>query len=183
MQPEVGRLVVVDVFKSMALIIVLVLEMLAVPLSCRGVDCNWTQPLFYFEYMSGLFFVIHGLGIGLSVCRQVTSHRTGVMRLVLARSLVMIIAGAICQSAQQWLEQQVPRQRSKPTGTTQDGEGGGQRRSFCEGLSTLRNDINQQTGDWDCEARRALGSVVKSGGQNVLVTATHLAAAFGKLLL
>ena len=107
MQPEVGRLVVVDVFKSMALIIVLVLEMLAVPLSCRGVDCNWTQPLFYFEYMSGLFFVIHGLGIGLSVCRQVTSHRTGVMRLVLARSLVMIIAGAICQSAQQWLEQHV----------------------------------------------------------------------------
>jgi hypothetical protein len=84
---------------------------------------------------------------------------------------------------QQWLEQQVPRQRSKPTGTTQDGEGGGQRRPFCEGLSTLRNEINQQTGDWDCEARRALGSVVKSGGQNVLVTATHLAAAFGKLLL
>lgn len=94
------------------------------------------------------------------------------------RKIVQCYAGG-----QQWLEQQETRQRNRPTETAQDGGGAQRRRPFCDGLAMLRNDIKQQTGDWDCEARRALASVVDSGGHNVLVTATHLVAAFGKLLL
>ena len=55
--------------------------------------------------------------------------------------------------------------------------------SSAVGLAKLRDEINQATGGWDREARRVLASAADNGGENVLVTASHLVAAFGKLLL
>ena len=86
---------------------------------------------------------------------------------------------------QQWLEQQMlPRHSSsKSADTAEHCDGEAQLRPFCEGLAKLRDEINQATGGWDREARRVLTSVADNGGENVLVTASHLVAAFGKLLL
>ena len=86
---------------------------------------------------------------------------------------------------QRWLEQQtLPRRSSSRSAETAgEGDGEAQLRPLCEGLAKLRDEINQATGGWDREARRVLAFVADNGGENVLVTASHLVAAFGKLLL
>lgn len=89
---------------------------------------------------------------------------------------------------QRWLEQQtLPRRSSSSSSrsaeTAGERNGEAQLRPFCEGLAKLRDEINQATGGWDREARRVLASAADNGGENVLVTASHLVAAFGKLLL
>jgi hypothetical protein len=101
---------------------------------------------------------------------------------------------------QRWLAAQpVSARRSKASGAVAAaavataaaaGEGGGAPREeapkqwpFREGLVALRKEISELTGSWDCDARRALEAVVENGGTNVLVTASHLVAALGKLLL
>ena len=81
------RFVTLDVYKSVAMTVVLCLSALEHIRACRGMDCNWTQPTFYFEYMSGLFFVLQGIGNARSIVRQHNAGATWwrVMRVQLLR--------------------------------------------------------------------------------------------------
>ena len=54
---------------------------------------------------------------------------------------------------------------------------------FRDKLPALVSEISALTDGWDVSARAALTQVAAAGGTNVLVTASHLAAAFAKLML
>ena len=71
---------------------------------CRQDSCNWMQPSFYFEYMSGLFFLLNGIGSALSIGRQLMPRESGgsgrsraaVARMQVVRALITIAVGAAC---------------------------------------------------------------------------------------
>ena len=88
------RLVYLDAFRSLSVTIVVALHVLEICHACRN-ECNWTTPLFYFEYMSGLFFSISGVVNSLSVCGQL--RRTGrslpAIRSQLVRGLFLAAIG------------------------------------------------------------------------------------------
>ena len=103
------RFVTLDVYKSVAMTVVLCLSALEHIRACRGMDCNWTQPTFYFEYMSGLFFVLQGIGNARSIVRQHDAGATWwrVMRVQLLRGGLMIAAAATLHVVAQRLRQHV----------------------------------------------------------------------------
>ena len=92
LQPQ--RLIYLDAFRSLSVTIVVALHVLEICHACRN-ECNWTTPLFYFEYMSGLFFSISGVVNSLSVCGQL--RRTGrslpAIRSQLVRGLFLAAIG------------------------------------------------------------------------------------------
>lgn len=94
-----SRLVYLDAFRSLSVTIVIVLHALEVSGSCQ-LECNWTQPTFYFEYMSGLFFMISGLVNGLSVCGQLHRGRSNfaVLRTQSLRACILVAVGLSMQA-------------------------------------------------------------------------------------
>ena len=60
--PPDNRILGVDMYRATALSMVLWLGLLEATEACGEDECNWTQPLHYFEQLSGLFFLLSGLG-------------------------------------------------------------------------------------------------------------------------
>ena len=68
--PPDNRILGVDMYRATALSMVLWLGLLEATEACGEDECNWTQPLHYFEQLSGLFFLLGGLVGALSACRS-----------------------------------------------------------------------------------------------------------------
>ena len=99
-----GRMIYIDVLRSTCMAIVVILHGLEITNACK-LECNWTQPAFYFEYMSGLFFMISGVVGGLSMCGQLERHGRclPVLRSHLLRGIVLAAIGLSMQSVEKIL--------------------------------------------------------------------------------
>ena len=99
-----ARMVYIDVLKSTCMAIVVMLHALEIAGACR-LECNWTQPTFYFEYMSGLFFMISGIVNAMSVCGRLerSGSRLAVLRSQGIRGIVLAIVGVSMQSVERML--------------------------------------------------------------------------------
>ena len=94
------RLVSLDAFRSVSILLVVLLNALENSNAC-GFECNWTQPLFYFEYMSGAFFMISGVVNALSMCGQFTKNQgrtLPILRDQTIRAAVLVIIGLSTQA-------------------------------------------------------------------------------------
>jgi hypothetical protein len=122
------RLVTLDVSKSIAIIIAVTLHALDRDISagCGAEDCNWTQPLFFFENMSGLFFLANGIGTAISICRQLTPRTengggrrpSAVLWTQITRSAIVMIAGAAHKSIEHFINKTIFEPRNSPWPTT-----------------------------------------------------------------
>lgn len=66
-----------EVYKSIAVIIMLAVHGVhRVPNACAHADCGWTQPLWWFEGMGGVFFLIAGLKQTLATSAQLDSGKS-----------------------------------------------------------------------------------------------------------
>ena len=88
--PPDNRILGVDMYRATALSMVLWLGLLEATEACGEDECNWTQPLHYFEQLSGLFFLLSGLGNALSILRNLQRGRSAasLLRAQLLRSAI-----------------------------------------------------------------------------------------------
>ena len=75
-----NRILGVDMYRATALSMVLWLGLLEATEACGEDECNWTQPLHYFEQLSGLFFLLSGLGNAVSILRNLQRGYRGCCR-------------------------------------------------------------------------------------------------------
>ena len=90
-----------DAFKAQAMVTLLIMHaMEEVTHSCVA-ECNWTSAVFYLEYMSGSWFMLHGLGSTLSVCQQLSGGHAWkrVLGRAALRAAVLIVVGVVAQAA------------------------------------------------------------------------------------